>query len=141
VASPSRFCIVGHQKSENECLGVAPWTVVFSRLPRGPLSVLKETREVAIDPSVSLGKNASEYLRESRSRLESVRLYVQSHNANTQRQYVNRYNSRAREKHFQVGDLVLARYNVPSELQAALSPDSVSSRTFSRCPFTTQLCY
>lgn len=41
------------RESENESLGAAPWTLVFSRLPRGPLSVLKETWEGTQDLPLS----------------------------------------------------------------------------------------
>jgi len=48
------------RESVNERLGVAPWTLVFSRLPHGPLSILKETWEGVTDPPINLGKNIVE---------------------------------------------------------------------------------
>ena len=50
------FYRLGHSKSAHQSLGVAPWTLVFLRLPRGPLSILKETWEGAVDPSLNLGE-------------------------------------------------------------------------------------
>jgi hypothetical protein len=109
------------RESKNESLGVAPWTLVFSRLPRGPLSVLKESWEGARDVPFSVGKNADAYLRDLQSRLETVKQFAESHNASAQQKYTCRYNMRARDKQFAVGDQVLL-----------LTPESTASRTFSR---------
>jgi len=109
------------RESKNESLGVAPWTLVFSRLPRGPLSVLKESWEGARDLPFSVGKNAQDYLKEIKTRFETVRTFAESHGANAQLKYTNRYNLRSREKQFVVGDQVLI-----------LTPDSTASRMFSR---------
>ena len=54
-------------------------------------------------------------------KLETVRTYAQQNNAVAQQRRIDRYNTRAREKHFQLGDQVLL-----------LCPDSTSSRTFRR---------
>jgi len=115
------FILWALRESKNESLGVAPWTLVFSRLPRGPLSILKETWEGARDPPFSLGKNADEILQELNSKFETVRKFAEPHNAVAQHKYTSRYNLRARDKHFSVGDQVLM-----------LTPDSTASRTFSR---------
>jgi len=48
------------RESVNESLGVAPWTLLFSRLPHGLLSILKETWEGVTDPPINLGKNIVE---------------------------------------------------------------------------------
>lgn len=109
------------RESKNESLGVAPWTLVFSRLPRGPLSVLKESWEGARDLPFSIGKNAEDYLKELKTRFDTVRSFAESHGAEAQHKYTNRYNLRAKDKHFVVGDQVLI-----------LTPDSTASRLFSR---------
>ena len=100
-------------------LGVAPWTLVFARLTRGPLSILKETWEGVVDSPLYLGKNTVEFLRDMQNKLETVRSYAQEHNAEAQQRRVSRYNLRAKEKQFVVGDSVLL-----------LCPDSTASRTF-----------
>jgi len=53
------FIVWAIRESVNESLGVAPWTLVFSRLPRGPLSILKETWEGAVDPPLKSGEKHS----------------------------------------------------------------------------------
>ena len=114
------FILFAIRESENESLGVAPWTLVFSRLPRGPLSVLKETWEGTTGSPMNLGKNTVEFLRELQNKLQTARAYAQEHNAKTSQRNVNRYNLRARPKSFVVGDQVLL-----------LTPDNTASRTFS----------
>jgi len=114
------FILWAIRESENESLGVAPWTLVFSRLPHGPLSVLKESWEGAISSPLSLGKNTVEFLRDLQSKLETARDYAVEHNAQASRRYVSRYNLRARPKSFVVGDQVLL-----------LTPDTTAARTFS----------
>ena len=115
------FILWAIRESENASLGVAPWTLVFSRLPRGPLNVLKETWEGTVESPLRLGKNTVEFLRDLQGKLETVQQYAQEHHAQASERYVRRYNERAREKSFTVGDRVLL-----------LSPDSAAGRTFSR---------
>ena len=47
-------------------LGVAPWMMVFGRLPRGPLAVLKENWTGQRDAPLSLGQTTAEYPEELR---------------------------------------------------------------------------
>ena len=115
------FILWALRESENESLGVAPWTLVFSRLPRGPLSVLKETWEGARDLPLSIGKGPIEFLTELQNKLEVAQKAATLHSKGAQAVSINRYNRRSRDKHFQVGEMVLI-----------LTPDSTSSRTFSR---------
>jgi len=101
-------------ENENESLGVAPWTLVFSRLP-------KETWEGVTDSPPALGKNTVDFLHNLQDKLAAARAYAEEHNAKSSQRFVKRYNLRAREKSFAIGDLILW-----------LTPDSTSSRTFSR---------
>ena len=73
------FVLWAIRESENESLGVAPCTLVFSRLPRGPLSVLKETWEGVHNPPLSLGKSTVDYLRDLQDRFDSVRQVMLKH--------------------------------------------------------------
>ena len=105
----------------NETTGVPPWVLVFGKLPRGPLAVLKEEWTGQRDPPLSFGQTTTEYLEELRKNLEVAETYVSSHAEQAQQKYVSRYNLRAREKSFSVGDSVLVLY-----------PDSTSSKVFSK---------
>ena len=66
---------------------------------------------------LNLGKTAIEYLEELRKNLEVAQQYATSHTEKAQQRYISRYNLRAREKSFEIGQSVLA-----------LIPDSTSSK-------------
>jgi len=70
---------------------------------------------------LNLGKTACEYLQDLKRNLEMAQHYAKEHDEKAQGRYVARYNLRAREKSFQIGDKVLI-----------LTPDSTSSKFFSR---------
>lgn len=124
MAFALRFRSVGNTErkceSENESLGVAPWMLVYSRLPCGPLSVLKESWEGQNSSPLSLGKNTVEFLRDLQSKLDTVQEFAQKHNAQANQCYVNCYNLCARPKSFVVVDQVFL-----------LTPDTTTSRMFS----------
>ena len=67
----------------------------------------------------TLGKGPAEYLKELYDNLEIAKKYAASHSKRMQQTYVGRYNTRARDKHFEIGDQVLI-----------LQPDSTESRLF-----------
>jgi len=54
------------RETPNETLGVPPWVMVYGRLPRGPLAILKENWSGQRDLPLNLGKSTVEYLRELR---------------------------------------------------------------------------
>jgi len=68
---------------------------------------------------LNLGKSVSEYLEDLRNNLEMAQQYATTHAEKAQQKI--RYNLRAREKSFEVGQKVLI-----------LMPDFTSSRLFSR---------
>ena len=74
-----------------------------------------------VELPLNLGKTASEYLEELRRNLEQAQDYATAHTEKAQQRYISRYNLRAREKSFEIGQKVLV-----------LIPDSTSSKTFSR---------
>jgi len=105
----------------NETNGVAPWTLVFGFLPRGPLAILKDSWCCDEDLPVNIGKNTTTYLRELHEKLEIAKSYAASHAEREQNRYAAHYNLRSRDKHFDVGERVLV-----------LMTDSTSSRMFSK---------
>ena len=109
------------RESKNESLGVAPWALVFSRVPRGILSVLKESWEGAQDPPFSLGKNVVDFMQDVKNKMETARQFAEAHDTVSQLRTTSRYNARARPKHFAIGDSVLI-----------LTPDETASRMFSK---------
>ena len=106
---------------ENEPTEVPPWLMVYGRIPRGPLAVLKENWIGLRDMPLSLGQTTVEYLNELRRNLKIASSYATEHGNHERQRYISRYNLRAREKSFAIGEQVLI-----------LIPDSTTSKVFSR---------
>jgi len=91
----------------NATTGVSPYMLVYERVPRGPLAVLKETwageREIPPD----LGKPVEDYLLYLREKLCEAASYADEHAGKQQAGYVGRYNLRAHHKTFNEGDQVI----------------------------------
>ena len=81
--------------------------MMMGRSPTNPLKLIKEswTGENLIPQTV--GKSVAEYLAELQSNLKSIHDYAASHAAVEQQRYVDQYNKRATDKHFQVGQQVI----------------------------------
>ena len=77
----------------NETTGVAPWTLVFGFLPRGPLAILKVSWCGDDDLPVNFCKNATTYLRELHEKLEIAKSYAASHAEREQNRYAAHYKS------------------------------------------------
>lgn len=105
----------------NDTTGVPPWLLALGTLPRGPLAVLKESWCGDRDVPSSFGKDPTKYLQELHEKLQVAQKYADTHAKLAQRIYAERYNRRAKEKQFCVGDKVLI-----------LQPDTTRSRVFSR---------
>ena len=82
---------------ENETTGVAPWTLVMGHLPRGPLSILKESWCGEEELPVSFGKDATKYLQELHEKLEISKTYATSHSKREQNRYASHYNLRSKK--------------------------------------------
>jgi len=95
------------REAPNATTGVSPYMLVYGRVPRGPLAVLKETwageREIPPD----LGKPVEDYLLDLREKLCEAASYADVHAGNQQAGHVGRYNLRARHKTFNEGDQVI----------------------------------
>jgi len=95
--------------------------LVWVRLPRGPLAVVKDSMTGKMELPLNLGKTTCKYLQHLEPNLEVAQNYAKEHAEKAQGRHVARYNLRAREKSFQIGDQLLI-----------LTPDSTSSKLFSR---------
>ena len=60
-----------------------------------------------VELPLNLGETASEYLEELKRNLEKAQDYATAHTEKAQQRYVSRYNLRAREKSFEIGQKVL----------------------------------
>jgi hypothetical protein len=59
-------------EAPNETTGVPPYLLVYNRLPRGPLAILKESWLGNRDLPVGLGKQAEDFLNEIKENLEAA---------------------------------------------------------------------
>jgi len=91
--------------------------MVYGRIPRGPLAVLKENRTGLREMPLSLVQTTVEYLSDLRQNLEMANSYATEHGNCEWQRYISRYNLHAREKTF-----------VPGEQVLILIPDSTSKK-------------
>jgi hypothetical protein len=99
--------------------GIPPFAYVYGHLPRGPLAVLRETWTGDRDLPLNLGKSAEEFLNDLKHKLEVAKEFAQEHTEGAQNRYVSRYNLRARNKSFTVGEKCMI-----------LSKDSTANKVF-----------
>jgi len=92
------FVLWAIRETPNETTGVPPALLVWGRVPRGPLAILKDTMTGKVELPLNLGKTASEYLEELRRNLEKAQDYATAHTEKAQQRYISRYNLLAREK-------------------------------------------
>jgi len=82
----------------NETTGVAPYLLVYGRMPRGPLAILREAWMGDRELPVGFGKKAEEFLEELIENLMSAQKYATEHAKRSQEHYVHYHNLRSREK-------------------------------------------
>ena len=87
--------------------GLAPFQMVYGRLPRGILTLLKESWADEIDVPPNLTQTAVEYLQELKENLELAADYAAQHAEVAQQRYAHHYNLRARDKSFIAGEQVV----------------------------------
>jgi len=115
-------CLWAILESVNGTTHVPPHLLVFGSLPRGPLSILRETwlgqRE---STEVSSRVDVSTYLEGLLDRLQTAQRFAAEHAEIEQGRHVRHYNLRSKMKRFDVGDKCLI-----------LQRDSSASSVFSR---------
>jgi hypothetical protein len=91
----------------NATTGVSPYMLLYGRLPRGPLSVLKDYWSHKQELPTNFSKNEIQYMDELRRNLEIARKYASDYSVAAQERYVGYYNRNTKDKNFLVGDRVL----------------------------------
>jgi hypothetical protein len=107
----------------NRTTGVPPNMLCFGRLLRGPLSILKESWTGERDIPIVGNRSIEEYLNDLKQKLTEALEYTDEHSKIEQQRYVSHYNSRSRDKHFDVNESVLI-----------LLPDFTMSNMSPECP-------
>ena len=100
---------------------ISPFTLVYGGLPRGPLSVLKDSWAGERPLPLSIGRKAEEYLQALKDNLEMARAYADYYSDIEQKRYATHYNLRSTDRQYQLGDKV-----------AVLSPDAGGAKLYNR---------
>jgi len=126
------------REARNATTGLPPWSLVFGRVPSGPLTILKNHWVGTERLPVSFGKSATEYLRDVQEKLQIAEQYATAHAEIEQRRYQKYHNLRSCDKHFEVGEdvLVLVPDNTASKLFSRWSPAKVIAK---RSPYSYEV--
>ena len=129
------YLLWSYRELPNATTGLSPFQLVFGRGLRGPLSVLKDswTTEKSDLPTLNLA--AEEYLEKLQTELRNVVKLADENCQVAQKVYVDQYNRHAKDKCFDIGDLVLvllpdstnklkSKWMGPATVTAVLSPYS-----------------
>ena len=81
------FTVWAIREVPNATTGVAPYMLVYGRLPRGPLAVLKESWTGDINLPPRLGLQPKKYLQKMKENLEKALLDANEHSKGKQLQY------------------------------------------------------
>jgi transposase InsO family protein len=101
------FVLWALREKPNATTHISPYTLVYGMLPKGPLSVLKESWAGQRELPLNIGKSPEEYLQTLKENLEIAKAYADLHAQNEQENYAHYYNTRSKDRHFAVGDKVL----------------------------------
>jgi hypothetical protein len=115
------FILWAMREVPQSSLGLSPYTLAFGLEPRGPIAILRDTWTGVKQLPLDLAKPVADYLCDLREKLASANEYADEHMRTSQSKWASRYNLRAHDKKFDVGEQVLI-----------LTPDSTSSRLWSR---------
>jgi len=85
---------------------ISPYTLVYGTLPRGPLSVLKESWAGVRPMPFSIGKTPEEYLQSLKNNLEMAKVYADYYSEIAQQRYASHYNLQSTDRRYQLGDKV-----------------------------------
>lgn len=91
----------------NATTGISPYALVYGRLPRGPLAVLKESWIGQRDVMPILAKPVEQYMTDLQHRLRQAADWARLHAEHGQAVYAHNHNLRSRDKHFIEGDTVI----------------------------------
>ena len=122
------YIVWDYREVSNSTTGVAPYTQLYGRLSKGPLTILKDSLAGDLELPPNLGKSVTAYLQELKENLEISADFATKHAKAEQASYAEYYNRRRNYKHFNVGEMVLV-----------LAPDSsnkISSRWHGPCTIT-----
>ena len=100
-------CVFAYNTAVSSTTSVSPFQLMFGRLPRGPIQVLKDNWLENIDEWPSLSKSSNVLLTDVHDNFKVGVDIALAASDKSQRAYALQYNKRAKHKQFVVGDQVL----------------------------------
>ena len=97
----------GMRECSNASTSASPYLLLYGRVPRGPLAVLKETWSGERELPHNLNKTEVQYMQDLKDNLEVARKFASDHATVAQERYVSQYNKNTKAKSFYVGDRVI----------------------------------
>jgi hypothetical protein len=101
------FIVWSFREITNDTTSVPPCLLMYGRLPKGPLSLIKETWTGERALPSTLSKSETQYMSQLKRNLELVHDLADAHSTPAQPKYVRSHNAQAQDKHFQAGDQVI----------------------------------
>ncbi|GBM61405.1 hypothetical protein AVEN_70767-1 [Araneus ventricosus] len=101
------YLLFAYRKVPHSTTGLSPYQMVYGRLPRGPLALMRDSWTGNRNIPLAVSRSIEKYLENLRQNLERAHEIATGNAEKNQAEYTRRYNLRAREKTFQVGEKVL----------------------------------
>ncbi|KAG8177924.1 hypothetical protein JTE90_027068 [Oedothorax gibbosus] len=87
--------------------GVSPFQLVYGRIPRGPLGLIKDAWTGESDIPTGASSSIEKYIDDLQERIRTAHKIAAGNTERAQESYTSRYNLRSKEKTFVVGEKVL----------------------------------
>jgi len=91
----------------NRTTGVSPHFLLFGRIPRGPLSILRESWEGWRQADTKASQPVNQCVAEFEQNMRNAEKYAREHSVSEQERYAKYYNAHAKDKSFQIGEQVI----------------------------------
>ncbi|GBN98551.1 hypothetical protein AVEN_207085-1 [Araneus ventricosus] len=101
------YLLFAYREVPHSTTGLSPYQLVYGRLPRGPLALMRDVWTGKRNIPLGVSRSIEKYLENLRQNLEKAHEIATGNAGNNQAEHTRRYNLRAREKTFQVGEKVL----------------------------------
>jgi hypothetical protein len=102
-----QYLLWSYREVPNCSTGLSPYQMVYGRVGRGPLSVLRDTWSLGEGQGQERKAGNKEYFELLKEDLKMAAELAEKHCMKAQESYVKNYNKCTKEKEFAVGDLVL----------------------------------
>ena len=121
------FLLWAYKELPNDTTGISPYQLLYGKMGRGPLAILKDTFANDLNDSIPLNHSVQQYMDKLRSNLDAAFALAQQNASVSQNSYTNYYNNWSKDKCFSVGEEVLVLHpNSTNKLQAQwLGPVSI----------------